>query len=98
MCARTRSNGWKTALKFCLQIEKDFDNKGLFEPQGADKTRRFLNGIKKNAANGGEYSEIGSKDVMCLRCVRKYERSAEKRIKKILLGAVAAVSVANETL
>ena len=43
ICARTRSVGWKSALRFCSQIEKYFESEGFPDPQGADKTRRFLN-------------------------------------------------------
>jgi hypothetical protein len=101
ICARTRSVGWKSALKFCSQIEKYFENEGFPEPQGADKTRRFLNGEKtrrgrqRKEEKGGVSSEIDFAHVMCLNCVRKYERSAKMRLDIIRLSAVAAVSVAN---
>jgi hypothetical protein len=84
MCARERSIGWMSVVEFCIQIEEDFDNKGLVERQRAEETCRFLNGIKKKAAKDGEYSKIRSKDVLCLRCLRKYKRSATKKIEKIL--------------
>jgi len=101
ICARTRSVGWKSALKFCSQIEKYFENEGFPEPQGADKTRRFLNsektrrGRQRKEEKGGVSSEIDFAHVMCLNCVRKYERSAKMRLDIIRLSAVAAVSVAN---
>ena len=93
ICARTRSVGWKSALRFCSQIEKYFENEGFPEPQGADKTRRFLN--REKTRKGGVSSEIDLTDVMCLNCVRKYERSAKMKIDMIRLSAVAEVSVAN---
>ena len=93
ICARTRSVGWKSALRFCSQIEKYFENEGFPEPQGADKTRRFLN--REKTRKGGVSSEIDLTDVMCLNCVRKYERSAKMRLDIIRLSAVAEVSVAN---
>ena len=101
ICARTRSVGWKSALKFCSQIEKYFENEGFPEPQGADKTRRFLNsektrrGRQRKEEKGGVSSEIDFAHVMCLNCVRKYERSAKMRLDIIRLSAVAAVNVAN---
>jgi len=84
MCARKRSIGWMSVVEFCFQIEEDFDNEGLFERQRAEQTCRFLNRIKKKAAKDGEYSKIRSKDVLCLRCLYFYKRSATKKIKKIL--------------
>ena len=101
ICARTRSVGWKSALRFCSQIEKYFENEGFPDPQGADKTRRFLNrektrrGRQRKEEKGGVSSEIDFAHVMCLNCVRKYERSAKMRLDIIRLSAVAAVNVAN---
>ena len=101
ICARTRSVGWKSALRFCSQIEKYFENEGFPDPQGADKTRRFLNrektrrGRQRKEEKGGVSSEIDFAHVMCLNCVRKYERSAKMRLDIIRLSAVAEVSVAN---